>query len=83
MEKKRHYHYTKFSQEAILAAWTKMQSYLDKEQIKSISNTYAVELETEDWEHDTEAEFFTDYMKDPKYAKFVRNAAVVNVYEHF
>ncbi len=74
MEKKKHYHYVKFSPEAILAAWSKILTCLDKDQVKSISNRYAVNLETEEWEHDSESEFFTDYMKDSKRARFTRSA---------
>ncbi len=80
MEKKKHFHYVKFTPEAILSAWAKILSCLDKDQIKSISNTYTVDLETEDWEHDTESEFFTDYMKDSKYAKFVRRTGNYGIF---
>lgn len=79
MEKRTHYHYVKFSPEAISAAWSRILSSLEKDQVKSISNTYAVTFETEEWVHDSESEFFADYMKDSKYAKFHRRGGKYSI----
>lgn len=68
MEKKVHYHHVKFSREAIRSALNLLLSKLNENQIKNLSYSYDVTLETEEWRHDNESEFFADYSKDCKAA---------------
>ena len=63
-EKEKHFHSTKFSPEAIQQAWDKMDSYLSKEDREKVSLSLSVGMTDENWDHDTEPEFFADYMKN-------------------
>ena len=70
MEKKKHFHSTKFSQEAIQQAWDKLDSFLSSDDRKNISSDFDVKLVDETWGHDKESEFFADYLKNSKYAYY-------------
>ena len=74
MKKEKHFHSTKFSPEAIQQAWDKMDSYLSKEEQKKISLYLSVQMADENWNHDTEPEFFADYMKNSKHAFYQKSA---------
>ncbi len=72
MKKRRHFHYTKFSPEAIGQAWAKFDAYLTNEDRKRISLSLSVTTDEEKWEHDTESEFYADYLKNPKEAYYFK-----------
>ena len=44
MEKKKHFHSTKFSQEAIQQAWDKLESFLSSDDRKKISSDFDVKI---------------------------------------
>lgn len=75
MKKEKDFFRVKFSPEAIEKAWSKLDSYLDEESRKNMSLTLSVRIGTEKWNHDTESEFFADYMKDATYANYSKGAA--------
>ncbi len=74
MKKKKHFHSTKFSPEAIQQAWDKMDTYLSKEDRTKVSLNLSVRTADEYWDHDTEPEFFADYVKTPKSAYYTKSA---------
>ena len=75
MKKEKHFCRVKFSPEAIQQAWSKLDSYLDDEKRKHLSLGLYVDLEDEKWKHNTESEFFADYMKNSNYAHYSKSVA--------
>lgn len=62
MQKRLHYCRVKFSPEAIQKAWKTIDPYLSDNDRKHISVvSLEVKYEKEEWEHDSESEFFADY----------------------
>ena len=74
MKKEKYFHQVKFSPEVIKKMWKKLASYLDEERKKRVQSMLKVGSRTESWWHDTESEFFSDYVKDCKSATFVKTA---------
>jgi predicted nucleotide-binding protein len=74
MKKEKRFPRIKFSPKAFQDAWSKLDSYLNDEQRKKIHLTIQVELANEEWEYESEAEFFADYTKDTKSAFYTKSA---------
>lgn len=68
MQKTLHYCHVKFSPEVIQRAWSCIEPSVPKDDLKHLSLQLSVKFPNEEWDHDTEAEFFADYRKDAKSA---------------
>ncbi len=77
MEKTKHFHNTKFPPEAIQQAFDKISPYLPKDKKEEMNKYRQLEIhfEVEQWQHDTESEFFADYIKNVKFAKYCKMTA--------
>ncbi|MBI5640414.1 MAG: nucleotide-binding protein [Nitrospirae bacterium] len=73
MKKQKHYCSTKFSQPVIVDAWNLFLTLIDEKQKQKVSASYEVRFNDEMWQHDTEAEFFADYNKEPRQASYYKS----------
>ncbi len=73
MKKELHYCYVKFSPEVIQKAWATIEPHISKEDRKHLSLQLTVKFPSEEWDHDSEAEFYADYRKDAKHASHYKS----------
>lgn len=66
MQKKKHYCNTKYTPDVITEALNKLVEFIKDK--KHIYKSLTLKIGSEEWEHDTEGEFFADYRKNIKSA---------------
>jgi predicted nucleotide-binding protein len=75
MEKTKHFHKTVFPPEVITEAFDTLRHLCPTLKKLSTGYTlYTIDFGTTQWDHDSEDEFFADYRRSPKQARFSKSA---------
>jgi len=83
MRKTKRYRSTKFSQEAIKEAISVLSALVPESDRQCQSITLDVSIEGEKWHHDSSAEFFADYLKDPEWAEYSHRVGMCDIYINY
>ncbi len=75
MTKSKKFHYVKFTPKVIQEAWSILDAFLNDKQRTPRAQILSVEIENEEWNHDTESEFFADYSKKISYAHYYKKVS--------
>lgn len=80
MEKTKHFHKTVFGPEILTEAFAVLSGFCDRSEQKAFEkySNYDVDFGETKWSHNSEHEFFADYRKNPKHARYSKS----NVSKH-